>query len=165
MESDCEKLRLPRKVQLPKNMLLTDGPIDEGWTEGRLLLPPLPPTPLSPSSLLGSARAKARKIFLFSLPPPFSPLSLPLFSLLPPLHLPPHLPPPSYPVRPLIDAGTSDIYVHLPLCFSCGTSSVYRTIPFVFFYVILMYDLVLLIYDHPFDNNNKYLQSHVIRLQ
>ena len=80
-------------------------------------LPPLtsppPPAPLSPSSLLGAARASHTQNFPLSPPSPFfkSPLSLPLFSLLPPLFslLPPltppsrpSSPPPSYPVRPLI---------------------------------------------------------------
>ena len=85
-----------------------------GWTEGMPLPPPapyLPSRPLSPSSLFRAARASRAIFFLFlppsfsllSLLPPSSPSSLPLFSLLPPLHLPspaPHLPPPSYPVRP-----------------------------------------------------------------
>ena len=53
---------------------------------------PLPPICLPPPFSERRARS-ARKIFLFPLPPPFSPLSLlPLFSLLPPPFLPPPIP-------------------------------------------------------------------------
>ena len=86
-----------------------------GGQGGRPLPPPAPipppPAPSSPSSLLERRALRARKIFLFfppslfssPLPPPApsSPSSLPLFSPLPP----PLLPPPSYPVRPLIHTG------------------------------------------------------------
>ena len=71
-----------------------------GWTEGMPLPPPapyLPSRPLSPSSVFGAARfareffslSPSLPLFLSSLSSrPSSPSSLPLFSLLPPLHLP-----------------------------------------------------------------------------
>ena len=68
---------------------------------------PLPPVPPLVSLLpLWSGARFAREFFSLSPSLPLflsSPSSRPLFSLLPPLHLPspaPHLPPPSYPVRP-----------------------------------------------------------------
>ena len=78
----------------------------EQW-RGRPLPPPAPlpppPAPLSPSSLLGAVRALRTQNFPllpclpFFLPSPSSRplLSTPLFSLLPPPHLPP--PAPSFP--------------------------------------------------------------------
>ena len=85
-----------------------------GWDRGvglSLLPPPYlpPPTPLSPSSLFGAARALRAQIFPPSLffsplppPAPSSPSSHPIFSLLPPPLLPPPAPspPPSRPSSP-----------------------------------------------------------------